>query len=253
MQRLGATGGRSAAPVAGPGDARRAVVLLSGGLDSATVAAMAAADGYTVIALSCRYGQRHHRELEAAAAVARALGVAKHYEVAVNLGNWGGSSLTDPNQAIPTAGVTTEGIPSTYVPFRNTVFIAMGLSLAEACGAERLALGVNAVDYSGYPDCRGDYLEQMQRVAQLGSRAGREGRATQLWAPLLNRTKADIVRCALDLGVPIASTWSCYGGGDQPCGRCDSCRIRDQALQQAGVPHLASAWARDQWCSSPAS
>ena len=247
-----ATGGRSAVSDTGPGGMRRAVVLLSGGLDSATVAAMAVAEGYTVVALSCHYGQRHYRELEAAAAVAKALGLVKHHQVAVNLGDWGGSSLTDANQALPTAGVTTAGIPSTYVPFRNTVFIAMGLSLAEACGAERLALGVNAVDYSGYPDCRPDYLEQMQRVAQLGSKIGREGRAPQLWTPLVTMTKADIVRCALELAVPIASTWSCYGGGDQPCGRCDSCRIRDQALLQAGVPQLASGWARNQWCSNPA-
>ena len=234
-----------------PTSSATAVVLLSGGLDSATVAAMAAADGYRVIGLSCDYGQRHHRELEAAMAVAKALGIKEHHQVTVNLGGWGGSSLTDPTQAIPTGGVAMAGIPSTYVPFRNTVFIAMGLSLAEARGAERLALGVNAVDYSGYPDCRPDYLEQMQQVAQLGSKAGRDGRGPQLWAPLMHMGKVDIIRCALQLGVPIASTWSCYSGGDGPCGRCDSCRIRDPALREAGVPELASAWAREHWCVQP--
>ena len=217
-----------------------AIALLSGGLDSATAAALAQEAGLTVIGLSFDYGQRHRRELKAAAAVAAALGLAEHHTLAVNLAAWGGSSLTDARQAIPTGGVDAGVIPSTYVPGRNTVFIAIGLSLAEARGAERLVLGVNAVDYSGYPDCRPDYLDAFQSLADLASKAGREGRGPRLWAPLVHWSKTRIVQEALRLQVPIASTWSCYTGGAEPCGRCDSCRIRDAALIEAGRPDLAS-------------
>lgn len=217
-----------------------AIALLSGGLDSATAAALAQEAGLTVIGLSFDYGQRHRRELEAAAAVAAALGLAEHHTLAVNLSAWGGSSLTDARLAIPTGGVDAGVIPSTYVPGRNTVFIAIGLSLAEARGAERLVLGVNAVDYSGYPDCRPDYLDAFQSLADLASKAGREGHGPRLWAPLVHWSKTRIVQEALRLKVPIASTWSCYGGGAEPCGRCDSCRIRDAALIEAGRPDLAS-------------
>ena len=216
------------------------VALLSGGLDSATACALAREQGHRVIALSFDYGQRHRRELEAAARLARQLELAEHHTVAVNLAAWGGSSLTDPAQPIPGDGVEPGVIPSTYVPGRNTVFIAIGLSLAEARGATRLVLGVNAVDYSGYPDCRPDYLAAYQSLADLATRAGREGQGAQLWAPLLHWSKTEIVRQALRLGVPIADTWSCYGGGERPCGRCDSCRIRDAALVEAGRPDLAS-------------
>jgi 7-cyano-7-deazaguanine synthase len=146
--------------------------------------------------------------------------------------------------AVPSGGLQTGVIPSTYVPGRNTVFIAIGLSLAEARGAERLVLGVNAVDYSGYPDCRPDYLEAFQQLADLASKAGREGHGTRLWAPLVQWSKTRIVQEALRLGVPIAQTWSCYSGGTQPCGVCDSCRIRDAALIEAGHPDLASGPAR---------
>jgi 7-cyano-7-deazaguanine synthase len=142
--------------------------------------------------------------------------------------------------ALPSAGLAAGTIPSTYVPGRNTVFIAIGLSLAEARGAERLVLGVNAVDYSGYPDCRPDYLEAFQSLADLASRSGRQGHGTRLWAPLVHWSKTEIVRQALRLNVPIAATWSCYSGGSQPCGVCDSCRIRDAALIEAGRPELAS-------------
>ena len=217
-----------------------AIALLSGGLDSATAAALAIERGDRVIGLSFDYGQRHRRELAAAAELARALGLAEHHQVAVNLAAWGGSSLTDPSQVIPCGGVQAGVIPSTYVPGRNTVFIAIGLSLAEARGAERLVLGVNAVDYSGYPDCRPDYLAAFQSLAELASRAGREGRGARLWAPLIQLSKVDIVREALRLGVPIETTWSCYAGGAEPCGLCDSCRIRDAALREAGRPDLAS-------------
>ncbi|MGB0563513.1 MAG: 7-cyano-7-deazaguanine synthase QueC [Spirulinaceae cyanobacterium] len=218
----------------------QAVVLLSGGLDSATVAAQAQADGYTVIALSFRYGQRHARELDAAREIAQHLGVTSHYIVDVNLAQWGGSALTDRAQALPQSGVMPDVIPSTYVPGRNTVFIALALSLAEAQGAEAIYLGINAVDYSGYPDCRPEYLAAYQDLANLSSKVGVEGHAIQLMAPLVEDTKVDIVHRAVRLGVPIAQTWSCYAGQAEPCGRCDSCRIRDRALIAAGYPELAT-------------
>ena len=217
-----------------------AIALLSGGLDSATAAALAHAEGYRVIGLSFDYGQRHRRELQAAAAVAEAIGLAEHHSISVNLAAWGGSALTDTAMEVPNEGVQEGVIPSTYVPGRNTVFIAIGLSLAEARGAERLVLGVNAVDYSGYPDCRPDYLGAFQTLADLASKAGREGHGTQLWAPLVEWSKTKIVEEALRLGVPIEQTWSCYSGGEQPCGVCDSCRIRDAALVEAGRPDLTS-------------
>ncbi|CAK6688467.1 7-cyano-7-deazaguanine synthase [Synechococcus sp. CBW1107] len=217
-----------------------AVALISGGLDSATAAALAIEAGYRLIGLSFDYGQRHRRELEAAAQLASALGLIEHHTIAVNLAAWGGSALTDPGIALPGAGAVEGVIPPTYVPGRNTVFIALGLSLAEARGASRLVLGVNAVDYSGYPDCRPDYLAAFQSLADLASKAGREGHGARLWAPLLSWSKTRIVEEALRLRLPIESTWSCYAGGTVPCGRCDSCRIRDAALRDAGHPELAS-------------
>ena len=220
---------------------RTAIALLSGGLDSATAAAMAQEAGDRVIGLSFDYGQRHRRELKAASKIAAHLNLAEHLQVDVNLGTWGGSALTDPNQTVPTGGVEEGVIPVTYVPGRNTVFIAIGLSLAEARGAERLVLGVNAVDYSGYPDCRPDYLDAFQNLAILSSKAGREGNGPQLWAPLVEWSKTRIVEEALRLRVPISETWSCYSGGSRPCGLCDSCRIRDSALREAGRPDLCSS------------
>jgi len=220
-----------------------AIALLSGGLDSATAAALAQAEGYRVIGLSFDYGQRHRRELQAAAAVAQTLGLAEHQSIHVNLAAWGGSALTDTGMDVPSEGVQEGVIPSTYVPGRNTVFIAIGLSLAEARGAERLVLGVNAVDYSGYPDCRPDYLGAFQTLADLASKAGREGHGAQLWAPLVQWSKVRIVEEALRLDVPIETTWSCYSGGTHPCGVCDSCRIRDAALREAGRPDLCSSTA----------
>lgn len=221
-----------------------AIALLSGGLDSATAAALAQEAGCRVIGLSFDYGQRHRRELQAAAAIAEALNLAEHHTISVNLASWGGSSLTDSAQALPVDGVQDGVIPSTYVPGRNTVFISIGLSLAEARGADRLVLGVNAVDYSGYPDCRPDYLDAFQTLADLSSKVGREGRGPRLWAPLVEWSKQKIVEEALRLGVPIERTWSCYSGGDHPCGVCDSCRIRDAALQAAGRPDLCSSASR---------
>ncbi|ESA34897.1 7-cyano-7-deazaguanine synthase [Leptolyngbya sp. Heron Island J] len=221
-----------------------AIVLLSGGLDSATSAAQAMADGYDLIALSFRYGQRHERELAAARQVVASLNIREHQVVDINLAQWGGSSLTDPAMMIPTDGVKPDEIPSTYVPGRNTVFIAIALSLAEARGAEAIYLGINAVDYSGYPDCRPEYLAAFQHLATLSSKAGLEGKAPKLIAPLVMDSKVDIVHRALKLGVPIEQTWSCYQGGEEPCGLCDSCRIRDQALIDAGRPDLATSRGR---------
>jgi 7-cyano-7-deazaguanine synthase len=229
----------------------KAVVLLSGGLDSATCAAQAIADKYQVIALSFDYGQRHERELVAAREVAQILGITDHRIVNINLAQWGGSSLTDPAMVVPTAGVKTQGIPSTYVPGRNTVFIAIALSFAEAQSAEAIYLGINAIDYSGYPDCRPEYLAAFQNLATLSSKAGLEGHAPDLVAPLVMDSKADIVHRALRLGVPIEKTWSCYEGGPEPCGLCDACRIRDIALIRAGREDLATPVGRASAPSSP--
>lgn len=212
---------------------KRAVVLLSGGLDSATSAAIAINQGYETIALSFRYGQRHEKELEAAQTIAHHLGIRDHYIIDVNLSLWGGSSLTDINLNVPQDGVIPNQIPSTYVPGRNTVFIAIALSLAEAKQAEAIYLGINAVDYSGYPDCRPEYLNAWQKLASLSSKVGVEEIAPQLIAPLIELSKVDIVKQAISLNIPIEQTWSCYQGGDKPCGLCDSCRIRNEALNKA--------------------
>ncbi|KZR61954.1 7-cyano-7-deazaguanine synthase [Prochlorococcus sp. MIT 1303] len=216
------------------------IALLSGGLDSATAAALAVEAGQKVIGLSFDYGQRHRKELQAADALAAHMGLTEHHVISVNLGSWGGSSLTDLTQTVPSEGVVDGVIPNTYVPGRNTVFIAIGLSLAEARNANRLVLGINAMDYSGYPDCRPDYLKAYQSLADLANKAGREGHGIKLWAPLMHLNKKRIVQEALRLGVPIDKTWSCYSGGDHACGICDSCRIRDAALSEAGRSDLCS-------------
>lgn len=222
---------------------KRAVMLLSGGLDSSTVLAMAINEGFTCTALSFRYGQRHTVELERASMIAAHFGV-NHRVIDINIGSFGGSALTDESITVPTQGMTDGVIPPTYVPGRNTVFIAVGLSLAEAIDAERIYLGINAVDYSGYPDCRPEYLAAFQTLADLATRAGIEGHGAKLTAPLATMTKVDIVNTALELGVPINLTWSCYQGGAEPCGVCDSCRIRDRALIEAGHPELATEHAQ---------
>lgn len=213
---------------------KKAIVLLSGGLDSATCAAIALQNGYEAIALSFNYGQRHDKELKAAKKIAELLGIKEHYFIDINLAQWGGSSLTDKQINIPQDGINPHIIPSTYVPGRNTVFLAIALSLAEAKQAEAIYLGINAVDYSGYPDCRPEYLSAYQQLANLSSKIGIEGKAPQLIAPLVNDSKVDIVKRAVSLGVPIDETWSCYQGGEEPCGVCDSCRIRNKALIEAG-------------------
>ena len=216
------------------------IALLSGGIDSATAACIAMEAGQKVIGLSFDYGQRHLKELRAAEALAKDLNLEDHLTIKIDLSSWGGSSLTDMSQKIPTTGIQKNIIPNTYVPGRNTIFVAIGLSLAEARGANRIALGINAMDYSGYPDCRPDYLEAYQKLANLSSKVGREGKGITLWAPLLNWEKTKIFKEALRLKIPIEKTWSCYQGEIKPCGKCDSCRIRDQALQKIGRKDLCS-------------
>jgi len=216
------------------------IALLSGGLDSVTAAAIAKEAGQKVIGLSFDYGQRHRRELEAASDLANFLELSEHKIININLAAWGGSSLTDLKQVVPVEGIIQGVIPNTYVPGRNTVFIAIGLSFAEARGATRLVLGINAMDYSGYPDCRADYLKAYQTLANLSNKAGREGQGIQLWAPLIHWEKVEIVQEALRLQVPIERTWSCYNGEQEACGICDSCRIRNEALKNAGRSDLCS-------------
>ena len=214
------------------------ITLLSGGLDSATATALAIEAGHKVIALSFNYGQRHQRELIAASKLAKQFNLIEHQIIEINLAAWGGSSLTDLNKEVPIDGLVDGVIPNTYVPGRNTVFIAIGLSLAEARGANQLVLGINAMDYSGYPDCRGDYLNAYQNLANLANKIGREGNGIKLWAPLIEWDKVKIIREALRLNIPIESTWSCYTGQEKPCGICDSCRIRETALREIGRTDL---------------
>jgi 7-cyano-7-deazaguanine synthase len=217
---------------------RRAVVLLSGGLDSFTAAAMTRADGYELYALSIRYGQIHAREIDAARTAARALGVVKHIELAVDLAGFGGSALVG-DGAIPKdrALESDHGIPSTYVPARNTVFLSLALAWAEVVGATAIVIGVNALDYSGYPDCRPEYLEAFERMATLATKAGVEGRPLRVLAPLLHLSKAEIIRRGLALGLDYGVTHSCYDPSPSgaPCGRCDSCRLRAKGFEEVGV------------------
>ena len=219
---------------------QKTIALLSGGIDSATAACIAIEAGQKVIGLSFNYGQRHIKELKAAETLAKYLRLEDHLTINIDLSAWGGSSLTDKSKEIPTEGIEKNIIPNTYVPGRNTIFIAIGLSLAEAHGANRLALGINAMDYSGYPDCRPDYIEAYQELANLSSRVGRDGKGITLWAPLLNWEKTKIFKEALRLKIPIEKTWSCYQGKIDPCGICDSCRIRNKALQDIGRKDLCS-------------
>ena len=214
---------------------RRAVVLLSGGLDSATALAMARASGFEVFALSVHYGQRHEAELLAASRVASALGAREHRVMRVDLAGIGGSALTDPTLAIPEKAGT--GIPITYVPARNTMMLALALGWAEVLGARDIFIGVNSVDFSGYPDCRPEFIAAFERLARLATKAGVEGERLEIHAPLLEMSKAEIVREGLRLGVDYSMTVSCYqaSGEGLACGRCDSCRLRAAGFAQAGV------------------
>lgn len=212
-----------------------AVVLVSGGLDSATVLASARADGFACHALSFAYGQRHAAELAAAKIVAEMLGARDHRVVPIDLSAFGGSALTDLSLAVPEAPTT--GIPITYVPARNTVFLSLALAWAEVLGARDIFIGVNAVDYSGYPDCRPAFIDAFQRLANLATKAGVEGDTIRIHAPLLHLTKADIIRQGFALGVDFSRTVSCYQADahGRACGRCDSCRLRREGFQAAGV------------------
>jgi len=214
---------------------RRAVVLLSGGLDSATVLALAREQGFDCYALSLDYGQRHHAELEAAKRVASAIGVVDHKIIPLDLGAFGGSALTDMNIAVPEQPV--EGIPVTYVPARNTIFLSLALGWAEVLGAWDLFIGVNAVDYSGYPDCRPEYIEAFQRLCRLATQAGVEGGVFQVRAPLIDLSKAEIIRAGARLGVDYGLTVSCYAAdaAGRACGKCDSCRLRAAGFAAAGM------------------
>jgi 7-cyano-7-deazaguanine synthase len=216
--------------------AARAVVLLSGGLDSATVLAAAVQAGLECHTLSFRYGQRHDAELAAAERISRALGAASHRVIGIDLGTVGGSALTDPDIAVPEAPGT--GIPVTYVPARNSVFLALGMGLAEVLEADELHIGVNAVDYSGYPDCRPEFIDAFSRVAALATRRAVEGRPLRIQAPLIELSKAEIIRLGTGLGVDYALTVSCYqaDGEGAACGRCDACRLRREGFAAAGVP-----------------
>jgi len=213
----------------------KAVILLSGGLDSATVVAMAKAQGFACYTMSFDYGQRHRAELQAAVRVARQLGVIEHKVIGLDLNGIGGSALTDPNIAVPeTPG---EGIPVTYVPARNTVFLSLALGWAEVLGARHLFIGVNAVDYSGYPDCRPEFVEAFERLANLATKAGVEGDTFKIEAPLQFMSKAQIVETGTQLGVDYGLTVSCYQANDEgaACGRCDSCRLRAEGFKAAGI------------------
>lgn len=215
---------------------RHAVVLVSGGLDSATTLAVARAEGYRCHALSFDYGQRHRLELEAARAVAEGLGAVEHRVMPLDLRLFGGSALTDDGIEVPAeAG---EGIPVTYVPARNTIFLSLALAWAEVLPAADLFIGVNAVDYSGYPDCRPEFVEAFERLANLGTKAGAEGRPFRVHAPLIHLTKAGIIRSGHELGVDYGRTLSCYDPDEagRACGVCDSCRLRAAGFREAGVP-----------------
>lgn len=221
--------------------ARKAVCLLSGGLDSSTCLAWARREGFDCYALSFDYGQRHRRELDAARRVAETLGAARHVVLDIDLGAFGGSALTDdlPVPKQRSAEEIAAGIPTTYVPARNTIFLACALAWAEALEASDIVIGVNAIDYSGYPDCRPEFLAAFERLADLATKAGVEGRTrVAVHAPLLRLTKGQIVRLGGELGLDFALTWSCYdpGEGGRPCLACDSCLLRAKGFQEAGIP-----------------
>lgn len=213
-----------------------AVVLLSGGLDSATTLAIARDQGFECHALSIFYGQRHQAELQAARRVANHLGAREHRHMAIGLDQFGGSALTDPDIAIPQ--IPTSGIPATYVPARNTIFLSLALAWAEVLEARDIFIGVNAVDYSGYPDCRPEFIAAFERLCKLATRAGvEEGADFQVHSPLIELSKAEIIRRGISLGVDYSYTVSCYSADEQgrACGRCDSCRLRARGFEEAGL------------------
>lgn len=220
---------------------KKAVVLLSGGLDSATTLAIAREQGFVCYCLSIDYGQRHRAELAAAARVAAAQGAAEHRLVKLDLTGFGGSALTDNSIAVPVDGIQP-GIPVTYVPARNTIMLSLALAWAEVLGAQDIFFGANAVDYSGYPDCRPEYMRAFETMANLATKAAVEGRRLTLHTPIIDLSKAGIIRRGAALGVDYALTVSCYQASDdgRACGRCDSCRLRRSGFEAAGVPDPTS-------------
>jgi len=217
---------------------RKAVALLSGGLDSAVAAAIAASEGYQIYALTVDYGQRHLRELESAKKIAEALGAKEHRILHVDLTGFGGSALTDSRIDVPEIRPGKEigaDIPATYVPARNTVFLGLGLAWAEALNADAVFIGAHSVDYSGYPDCRPEFLDAFRRVSALGTKRGVEGKPINIEAPLIRMGKREIIERGSSLKVPFGLTWSCYLGREKACGRCDSCMIRRNAFAEAGM------------------
>jgi 7-cyano-7-deazaguanine synthase len=224
----------------------KAVILLSGGLDSSTILYQAKADGCECYAISFDYQQRHRRELESAKSIALSAGVKVHQIVNCDLTVWGGSALTDKRLELPkkrTLAEMSQNIPITYVPARNTIFLSFALAWAETLEADRIYIGVNALDYSGYPDCRPDYIQAMQEVFRLGTKQGREGNPIKIVTPLIDMKKTEIVQLGNKLGVPWEQTWSCYASGESACGVCDACRLRLAAFAELGlqdpVPYAA--------------
>lgn len=211
----------------------KAVVIFSGGLDSTVCLGLATSQFDKVFALSFDYGQRHSRELRSAKQIIARYPEVEHLVVNFDAGKWGGSSLTDATKAIPES--LSDEIPNTYVPARNIIFLSFALSVAEAKEAEAVYIGVNALDYSGYPDCRPEFIEAFEKVAELGQKRGIEGNPVKVLTPLIKLTKAGIVKKAIELGVPVELTWSCYQGGESPCGVCDSCRLRQKGFFEAGI------------------
>jgi 7-cyano-7-deazaguanine synthase len=219
---------------------KRAIVLLSGGLDSATTLAIAKEEGYEVFALSFRYGQRHEIEIVSAQQVAKSFGVSEHRVIEIDLGGFGGSALTDAIDVPKNRGQNemASGIPVTYVPARNTIFLSYALAWAEVIGAPDIFIGVNALDYSGYPDCRPEFITQFEKLAQVATKAGVEGTHYQIHAPLIEMTKEQIIREGTKLGVQFSLTTSCYdpASDGRACGECDSCLLRRKGFREAGIP-----------------
>jgi 7-cyano-7-deazaguanine synthase len=211
-----------------------ALVVLSGGLDSTVCAARASREGELRLALTFDYGQRHRIELERAAAVAQALDV-EQLVVRLDASQWGGSALTDSAVDVPSAGDTTDDIPVTYVPARNLIFLSVAVGIAEARDLDAVIIGINALDYSGYPDCRPEFIRSFEQTAALALKRGVEGHPVEVRSPLVECTKADIVRLGVELGAPLELTWSCYRGGPEPCGDCDACALRAKGFAEAGV------------------
>ncbi|MEA5595352.1 7-cyano-7-deazaguanine synthase QueC [Rivularia sp. UHCC 0363] len=216
----------------------KAVILLSGGLDSSTVLYQALADKYECYAISFDYQQRHRKELRSAVSIGKKANVAQHQIIKFDLTQWGGSALTDNSISLPqerSLEEMSQNIPITYVPARNTIFLSFAVSYAETIAAEKIYIGVNALDYSGYPDCRPDYIQAMQEVFRLGTKQGREGNPIDIVTPLIDLKKTEIIQLGNKLGVPWELTWSCYSGGNVACGVCDSCRLRLAAFAELGL------------------